>query len=301
MIAVLGATGYVGRSVARAFAARDLRPLVLFARDPARLKFEACPEHVTMQPLTSFHARDFDLVINCIGAGDPARVAKAGTDLLDVTECWDKRVLETLREDAKYVFLSSGAIYGARFGEGVKADTNLAVPVNNLSELSPYVLAKLIAEFRHRTNANLHILDLRLFAYADPSIPQNGTYFLADLARSVRHRIPFATHDLDFVRDYAGSDELHALISAWESAGAPSGPADVYTLAPISKFEILEEVKRRYRIDVQLRRSKNEDSQGIKLVYASHFKVAAGFEYAPRRTSLEVVRATLDAISASTG
>jgi nucleoside-diphosphate-sugar epimerase len=297
MIAILGATGYVGRSLARAFADGSHRPLVLFARDPSRLSNEAWPAHVRLEALDALHAEQFDLVINCIGAGDPARVRATGAALVSVTDFWDQRLLETMRDDAKYVFMSSGAVYGTQFDAPVDADSQLCIPVNRLDEFSPYVFAKLSAEFRHRQLPSRHILDLRLFAYADRSIPGDGTFFLAELARSLRCRSTFATHASDFVRDYVGPEELFALISAWERAGAPSLPADVYTLAPVSKVQLLEEVQRRFDLDIQWTELPTSEASNLKSFYASNFKVAASFGYEPWRTSLDVVLATLNAIA----
>lgn len=297
MIALLGATGYVGRSLARAFARHERRRMVLFTRDPSRFGGEAWPEHVSFEPLTAFHADRFDLIINSIGAGDPARVKEMGADILDVTDLWDRRVLDTMQREARYVFLSSGAIYGTGFTAPANADSELRIPVNDLGRLPPYVLSKLIAEFRHRQMPERHILDLRLFAHADPSIPEHAEFFLAELARSVRHRTSFTTHREDFIRDYTGAEEMRALISAWEAADAPHGPADVYSLAPVSKSALLEAASRRFNLEINWDGEINASPTGTKSVYASQFKAGAKFGYAPWRSALDVALETLDAVA----
>jgi nucleoside-diphosphate-sugar epimerase len=175
MIAILGATGYIGRSLARRMAVDGQEPLVLFARNPASFADEVWPEHVSHRSVADFHAGDFDVVINAIGAGDPGRVANIGAEILDVTQAWDNRVTSTMGPRTRYVFLSSGAVYGSSFERPIGAHSVLSLPVNQLGTVAPYTYA----EARHR--------------------------YLAELARSIATRLPFVTTPHDMVRDYAGA------------------------------------------------------------------------------------------------
>lgn len=298
MIAVLGATGTIGRSLARHLAA-GLRPLALYARNPGRLADEAWPAHVELRALADLDAGPFSLVVNALGAGDPARVAAMGADILDVTQAWDARVLATMGPDTRYVFLSSGAIYGAGFGAPVTAEAQLSLPVNRLETVPPYTASKLVAEIRHRNDPGRAILDLRVFGYADPAIPLDGTFFLAELARSVVRGTPFVTSPADMVRDYAGAAELAALIAAWEMAGAPNTALDLYTRAPVSKSALLELAASRYGLDIRYTGGASAGQAsptGTKAVYASAHHAAAALGYAPARDSAGVVTDMLDAL-----
>jgi len=60
VIAILGATGYIGRSLAREISSSAAEPLVLFARRPDALADAAWPAHVSIQPLDRFRAGEFD-------------------------------------------------------------------------------------------------------------------------------------------------------------------------------------------------------------------------------------------------
>src|SRR5580700_8245697 len=166
MIAILGATGTLGLSLAHEFAA-DPRGLVLFARHPARLANEPFASPVGVCPIGEFEAAEFDLVINAIGAGDPARVAAIGAEILEITDRWDGRVLDTMDARTRYVFLSSGAVYESDYSELVGGDSRLSIPVNDRAVVPPYIMAKILAETRHRRLFTRSILDLRIFAYAD--------------------------------------------------------------------------------------------------------------------------------------
>jgi nucleoside-diphosphate-sugar epimerase len=297
VIAILGATGYVGRSIGRLLADEG-QQLALFARDPGRLSDHAWPPGVELRDLATFNAADFSLVINAIGAGDPARVGALGRDILDITAVWDRRVLETMGFQTRYVFLSSGAVYGAQFDQPVSADSEVSLPVNFLDRVPPYTLAKLQAEMRHRLARSRAILDLRIFGYADPSIDLNGRFFLAELARAIRDRKVFVTTPDDMVRDYSGARELRALIGDWELAGAPNCPLDLYTAAPVGKHELLKIFKVRYDLQIDYVAVAESNPTGAKRFYASTYRAAAELGFRPERDSVRVLTDTIDAILA---
>lgn len=286
MIAVLGASGYVGGSLARRLAALGGAPIVLFSREPeVRLGRSGWPADVGVAALDEFRGERFDLVVNAIGAGDPADVARLGPDVLALTAHWDEVVLSGLRPDARYVFLSSGAVHlpaDAWPGEGVP----------------PYVLAKQRAEARHRALPDRSILDVRIFGYADEAIDTRGTSFLAELAASVVSGSRFLTAPGDMVRDYAGAEELLALILAWQGASAPNLAVDLCTASATTKGAILDAAVRLYGIEVVRTGAVGEGPTGRKPLYVPRSRVAAALGFRPARTSLEIVLQVLAAVSA---
>lgn len=296
MICILGATGYVGASLARVLATASTEPLVLAARRPHVLASKRWPTHVSIESISEFSAAGFDLVINAIGAGAPARVAALSNEILEITQTWDNRVLTTMSDTTRYVFLSSGAIYGGRFFEPVDERSEIVLPVNRLEFLPPYMLAKLQVEIRHRNLPGRPILDLRIFGYADITIPLDSNFFLAELARCVARGEPFATSPDPMVRDYAGALELADLINCWRIAGAPNMAADLYTEKPVSKHELLKVASSRFGLEVQYDRTKDAPT-GAKAVFASNYRKAAILGYNPTRTSIDVVLSMLDAIA----
>lgn len=298
MIAILGATGYVGRSLAKVWVAEGVDHLLLFARDRSVLTRDNWPRHVSVRDLADFNAAECALVINAIGAGDPTRVKTMGTTILDITHAWDQRVLATMDARTRYVFLSSGAVYGGAFDQAVDANWELRLPVNDLKIAGPYVVAKLNAEARHRHAADRSILDLRIFGFADRGIPLSGSSFLADLARAVATRQPLITSRDDLVRDYAGARELAAFIRCWQNSGAPNRALDLYTLAPVAKQELLEAAATRYGLTICRADRVGGSPTGLKAFYASSFRAGADLGYRPDRNSRQVVMDALDAIRA---
>jgi nucleoside-diphosphate-sugar epimerase len=280
MIAVLGATGTVGSSLARRLA-QDAVPPTLFARDPKRLAETTWPQHVEVRALDEFSGDPFELIINCIGVGDPARVAALGSGVFDLTKTWDDRVIGGMRPGARYVFMSSGIVH----------ETKPVPPA--------YATAKRAAEARHREARDRAILDIRIFGYADPAMPIDGTFFLSDLARCIVRGEPFVTTPLDMVRDYAGAEEVAQLIACWTAGGAPNIALDLYTKTALSKSELLEVARNRYGMRIETRKRVVSSPTGHKPVYAAQNRAAAAFGYTPRRTAMEVVIDTLDTIVAA--
>jgi len=298
MIAILGATGTLGLSLAHEFAA-DLRGLVLFARRPDRLADEPFASPIGICPLEEFKAAGFDLVINAIGAGDPGRVAAIGAEILEITDRWDGRVLDTMDARTRYVFLSSGAVYESDHSEPAGGDGRLSIPVNDRAVVPPYIMAKILAEARHRHLSNRSILDLRVFAYADATLPRDGRFFLCDLARSIGSQVSFKTSATDMVRDYAGRTEVASMIRCWEAAGARNTALDVYTKAPARKSDILRLAHERYGIEIDYCADIAHSGTGEKPFYASLNRAAAALGYNPERTALDVVTDYLDGIAGS--
>ena len=270
--AILGATGYIGESLARLWALEPSEALTLFARRPNSLS--GFPSHVAILPIETFDASQFELIISGIGAGDPARVGELGESILDVTKVWDDRVLDHMRNDARYVFLSSGVVH--------------APP-----PFAPYTQSKREAEALHRSLMNKAILDLRVFAYAETNIKLDGAFFLAELARCAIQDQPFRTNRADMARDYAGAPELKGLIDAWLSAGTPNCALDLYTRAPASKLEILDMAQRELGVTVEWIDSVQAAPTGHKPTYISTDHAAEVLGYHPQRTAMEVTQSML--------
>jgi nucleoside-diphosphate-sugar epimerase len=159
----------------------------------------------------------------------------------------------------------------------------------------PYTEAKLRAEARHRKLKHHSVLDVRVFGYAAETLDISGNFFLAELARSIVMRTPFSTSPNEMVRDYAGPDELLALIRTWADHGAPNCAVDLYTREPTGKNALLEIAADRYGLKV-VRAAGTGSASGSKPFYASMSTAANSLGYFPVRTSTEILLSTLDAI-----
>ena len=136
--------------------------MVLFARRPEAVsKWQVDVGLVGKYAVANFAAfnleQQFDAILNFVGVGNPAQAATMGASIFDVTLQYDELALSYVRlhPTCRYIFLSSGAAYGASFDSPVDASTRATVSINNLQPQDWYGVAKLHAECRHRSLAHL--------------------------------------------------------------------------------------------------------------------------------------------------
>jgi nucleoside-diphosphate-sugar epimerase len=238
-VAILGGKGQIARSLAEALPRDwDLR---LFSRSPHEGK---------LLPYSAFPDGHYDLVINAAGPGDPAAHRSMGAAIFRITETLDNLVLDYLEHypQTGYIYLSTGALYGADYRQPGDADSVYRLPINKLETVPAYHMAKLTAEAKHRWLSNFHIADLRIFGYFTRHIAPNSGFFLAQVAQALAEGRPFATHPTDFVRDCGAPEDLAQLIVSLAEHGVPNGCYDAVSAEPATKFEILRELEQRFHL-----------------------------------------------------
>lgn len=312
LIAILGANGHIGKGLIWSLAAAGCA-LRLYARRPeavdaflqaSRLRQSAAAQ-ITVAPLAALgDGGPPDVVVNAVGLGDPAKMREQATRFLRDTEREDNRVLDFLETAPRtlYVFLSSGAVYGKDFSRPADAGASLVLPVNQPDPALFYGLAKHHAECKHRGAADRAIVDIRVFGYMSRFIDLDNRLFLAELARALVNGTTLVTTPADMMRDYAGPDELSALIlrclathrANLAAEAAPLNCAlDLRTLAPAGKFEILEALAARFGLRFEVDRGlETVNATGAKPNYYSTWDAAAkAVGFVAGRTSLDVVAA----------
>ena len=97
-IAILGVTGHVGKNIQYLFARENTDQLYLFSR---------YRNAQNMQLLTydKFHELDYDVIINCIGISDPAKIESEGNSILKLTGDIDSMI------SVSYTHLTLPTIY----------------------------------------------------------------------------------------------------------------------------------------------------------------------------------------------
>lgn len=311
-IAVLGATSQIARDYI-AQAART-NALALYARDPARVEAwlagQGLANRCSVAALERFAQGEHRAIINFIGVGDPARAVAMGTGIADATRRWDEAVLGYLQRspETRYVFLSSGAVYGDSFDAPVDRASSARFPINALGSRHWYGLAKFAAEVGHRAETEQSIIDLRVFNYVSGTGNIAARFLVTDAARAIRDNCVFETTEQDVTRDYLGPDDLGRLVAASLAAPASTNTAaDAYTRAPITKSALLDLFERefglRYRyVDIDAA----VNATGAKPHYYSHDRTAGTWGYIPSHDSAETLRIEIAAllgraVSASSG
>lgn len=295
-IAILGATSQIARDLIISFSADEDRHLHLFARRPEEvkqwLKNVELAERYLVDDYSLFHTKEFDVVINFVGVGNPAQALAMGNTIFEVTLRFDEMVLNYLRvhPTCRYLFLSSGAVYGSDFNKPVNQDTPAIFKINKLAPYEWYGLAKLHAECRHRAHSELSIIDVRVFNYFSHSQDVNARFLITDILRSIRDMAVLKTSPDNIVRDFLHPSDFYQLIRLLLDAPDVNTALDCYSLAPIDKFSLLTIMQEDFGLRYEATKaSTNVNATGNKSHYYSLNTLAANFGYQPSLTSLEGV------------
>lgn len=290
-IAILGATGYIGKSLAYELSLKNKFEVFLFSRSVKKLeKFLSCS--IKKNRFKAFHLKNFnnyryDVVINCIGIGNSSVLKKTGTDILKITEKFDDLILDYLENSPKtlYINLSSGAVYGDSFDKPI--DKNSTLNANKSKSMSPYSMAKVKAEEKHRFSSYLNIVDLRIFSFFSQFIDLKSGFFMADVVKCIKNKETLKTSVDEMVRDYVTTKDLLELIKACMKKPSINDFFDVYSANPISKIDILKYFEKNYGLKYQFTNSSKVSSPtGTKNQYYSKNKKAGNLGYIPKFSSL---------------
>jgi nucleoside-diphosphate-sugar epimerase len=307
-IAILGATSQIAKDLVCSFSKQTEAALTLFARRP-----EAVVQWLGEVGLAGRYAAadiatfgevngcngDFDAVINFVGVGNPAQTAAMGASILDITQHYDGQVLSYIRSHpaCRYLFLSSGAAYGASFDEPASIDTKATVAINNLQMQDWYAVAKLYAECRHRAQPDLPIIDIRVFNYFSCTQDLDARFLMTDILRAIRDKTVLRTSGESIVRDFIHPDDFFQLVSLLLSAPPKNVAVDCYSAAPIEKFALLQAMQQEFDLQFEtVQTAAGVNATGAKPHYYSMNKRAADFGYIPKLNALESVQKEVRAV-----
>jgi nucleoside-diphosphate-sugar epimerase len=294
-IAVLGATSQIAKDLVWSFAAQNRHDLVLFARrKDAVSKWLASVNLADRYMVADFAGfstdEHFDAIINFVGVGDPAQAVAMGAIIFDITLQYDELALNYLRKrpECRYLFLSSGAAYGASFDAPVDENTKAVFSINKLEPQNWYAVAKLHAECRHRSLTQLQIVDIRVFNYFSHTQDMEARFLITDIVRAIRDKIVLKTSTAHLVRDYLHPSDFYGLVNAILTAQATNLVVDCYSKAPVEKFVLLEALQQRFGLKYEVvQTDEGINSTGSKQYYYSLNRQAELFGYSPCMPSLE--------------
>lgn len=297
-LAILGATSQIAKDLVQSFAENSRHDLVLFARRPeAVTQWLADVGLVGRYAVANFAAfnadQHFDAILNFVGVGNPSQAAAMGASIFDVTLQYDELALRYVRQHptCRYIFLSSGAAYGASFDTPMDAKTKATVPINNLQAQDWYGVAKLHAECRHRSLAPLPIVDIRVFNYFSHTQDMSARFLITDILRAIRDKTVLQTSPDYIVRDFQHPLDFANLVNALLSAPASNAAVDCYSRAPIDKPSLLMAMKDEFGLRYEITEaSASVNATGSKPKYYSLNMRAADFGYQPSLTSLECIK-----------
>ena len=282
--AILGASSQIARDLAHNLARDPGIHLSLFGRVPGALPQQtAGVAQIEALPYERFPDGTYDVVMNFVGAGDPVKVAAIGEDIHALTRFYDDMAIAYLRRDpkARYLFMSSGAVYGGSF------EAPVGTAMHPLGPGEHYAAAKRAAEEHHRDLADLTIFDIRAFNYFSRSQDIGARFFMSDVVRALRDKSLLTVNTTPMIRDFLHPRDFESLVRALATAPAGNAAIDCYTRAPIEKMALLKAFADRFGLTYTVSQADTVNATGVKPNYYSLNRDAAAYGYAPTMTSLD--------------
>jgi nucleoside-diphosphate-sugar epimerase len=305
-IAILGATSQLARDLAPRLRKANRHTLLLYARRPevvaSWLNGLGLKQDIVAAPFSRYGETAHDVVINCVGVGDPAKAEAMGASILETTREFDQLALSFVKANpsCRYLFISSGAAYGSDFTLPASAESKASFTLDALGPRDYYGAAKFLAENRHRALPSLPIVDLRVFNYFSRTQDLGARFFITDLVRALLAGKVFKTSGDAMTRDYLHPDDFHRLIEAVLEAPATNAAVDAYSCAPIDKEALLAAMVQTFGLQYEKADGPvaSINATGVKPNYYSTSRRAASLGYAPKYTSLEGLVLEITAIMA---
>jgi nucleoside-diphosphate-sugar epimerase len=297
-IAILGGTSQIAKDLARSLSVSGENYLSIYARRPAVVQEWLLDVPNTQFKVLKFEAftnikNKFDAIINFVGAGNPARVLSLGSDILRITNEFDQLALNYIKTnpDCRYIFASSGAVFGSDFSKPVNAESLAALNINNLGDSNWYGIAKLYAECLHRSLKENSIVDIRFFNYFSGTQDLYDRFLVTDALRAAKYGVKFKTSPENIKRDYMGPEQVAELILRILNSDAVNVAIDACTKQPVDKFQMLNAMRKNFGLNYEVESKLNIlNSTGLKNNYFSENKNAKElFGYDPQKTALEII------------
>ena len=293
-IAILGATSQMAQDLILSFSNNQDYNFSIFGRNVELLEKWVNSENLSdkyqIQEYSEFYNnRNYSVIINFVGIGDPAKAQKMGSDIFKITEKYHNMALEYIKQHkkTKYIFMSSGAVYGGNYQNPIDKDTVATIDINNLKSTDWYTLAKLYAEAKHRSLSDLHIVDVRVFNYFSHTQNTDARFLIMDIVRAIKNKEALKTSPDNIVRDFIAPPDFYNLIQAIIDFKPINIALDCYTKSPVLKFDLLSKFNDMFGLQYEINSIDNIiNATGFKLHYYSLNKVANSMGYKPKNTSL---------------
>jgi nucleoside-diphosphate-sugar epimerase len=299
-IALLGANSHIAKGLVCNFQSRTDDTLYLFTRAKARVydfMKSAVPGRkrscTVKEGYKDFKRHHYDVIINCVGAGTPQKLADRYSDWFMLTEKFDNLIIDYMLEntDTLYINFSSGAVYGRNLDAPAGENSLNCLAVNHIRSEEYYSIANLNAEAKHRSFKSLTIIDLRIFSYFSRFIDLGSGYFITELLNCVKHGKVLRTSADNILRDYIHPDDLFSLIMQCMRGGSLNAAFDAFSREPVEKFQVLDYFTAKYGLKYEVDRSLSEASpNGARNTYCSHYTRAEQIGYKPLFTSMDAIR-----------
>lgn len=295
-IALLGATSHIAKGLILGLHGSGQNELFLFARSPERVQLflesigAENSQRIKIKPFSELSDDSYDVVINCVGIGNPAKLAAGLLSIFTITETFDNLILEYLKEhrNSLYINFSSGAAYGTDFSAPVSGTSQARFNINSIDPSEYYSIAKINSEAKHRAMKDYNIVDLRVFGYFSRYIDLDEKFLLSEIVTCILKGKEFVTGPGNIVRDFINPQDLLGFIKACMAQDGFNDVLDVYSAKPATKFEILEHFALHHGLKYRVEAAYTAFTvTGSKDHYYSTNSKAASIGYVPRFSSID--------------
>lgn len=300
-VAILGATGYIGRSLVATASAHGF-VAVPFSRDIVRATEKFSSYNIDAPPISSYDTfldQRFDVVVNATGIGSPREINKDPTKVFSVTEAVDTLLFSYLDKhpNTRAFNISSGSVYGLSARQPIENGALSTFDPACFSSGDYYSLAKLHSEAKHRALSDYHIVDLRVFAFISRWLDSKETFFIAEVANCLLSDKVFYTRQDDMVRDYCTADDLWEVIEFLCDRPAQNAAFDMSSKSPVAKFELLDHLSQKFGLKYEVSKGLSDQSPtGQKNAYYSKADALIKLGFVPGHTALDNVVRELTAV-----
>lgn len=301
-IAILGASSQIARDLIESFSQYTNYVCDLFVREKNNAQAWLNllnNNNYTVKEYEHFSVDEsYDVLINFVGIGDPAKAKEMGAKIFEVTHYYDSLALEYIKQHkaCRYIFLSSGAVYGGNFEKPVTKETIASININQLDVAEWYSVAKLYAEARHRAMSNYSIVDLRVFNYFSHTQDIHARFLITDIVRAIMNGEVLKTSNLNIYRDFITPTDFYQLIQCVINGKLINQAIDCYTKEPVDKLTMLAELSEVYGLKYQLVKQAGINATGLKTHYYSFNRDAEKTGYIPKFESINGIEAEIEKI-----
>lgn len=291
-IVLLGGTSQIAKDLILQFSKKSEIELLIYSRDHLFMNkwLEIYGENYKSLNIQEFNvSQKFDVLINCIGSSNQAENFLLSKNFFEVTQKYDLLSIECLKKNpgAKYIFLSSGVVFGNDFSEPVTNSTCAQVKINSTNDMSWYGISKLISECQHRSLADLSIIDLRIFSYFSHLQNIETKFLMAEVINSLKNNKKLLVSSHDITRDYITPTDFFGLVEKVIQNKSLNIAYDCYSSGPVNKFILLENLSLAYGLKYEVDEKFDKlDHKNLKLNYYSLNKNAEQIGYQPQFSSL---------------
>ena len=214
-----------------------------------------------------------------------------GASIFEITSRFDDLALMglELNPTRRYLFLSSGAVYGDNFLKPVSDVSVSQTAINCITPQDYYATAKLHAEVRHRSLSHFPIVDLRVFNYFSRTQDLEARFLITDIARALLNNQTLKTGTENIWRDFLHPEDFYQLVCCIINAPPQNCAVDCYSRLPIDKMTLLNEIGIHFGLQYEIVPTDHNaavNATGNKPNYYSTRQKAAEFGYEPKFSSL---------------